>query len=388
VYLLDQSGKCRIDWFPGQRVPILNADDGMSGLDALIATGWSTSFVVAELPARHKFYFVQSDETRFHSPDSESCHVTRLSYLLNFHYLTEAEWIKKWLLESFGHEAALVPNGVDPTLFHPAEPIAQKTGRPRVLLEGAIGLPYKGMEQAFAAVSGLDAEVWCISSLGKPASNWRVDRFFETVPISEMKRLYSSCDVLLKLSRVEGFPGPPLEMMACGGACVVGWARGYDEYIVPDYNALVVDPLDIAGARAAVQRLIDDKELRIKLIRNGRETAAAWSWEPSIDRLEAYLLKTVGADAPCSEWSDGRGADRSIAFVYRRLCGDAHKGSLDSWAHLEPAEHVVRLLLRKEWFKKSTSIAYHVLRGFWRFARRLVVGPLDRKAGVSDGRER
>jgi glycosyltransferase involved in cell wall biosynthesis len=378
VYLLDQSGVCRIDWFPGQRVPILRIDHGVSGLDAIIATGWSTSFVVAELPARHKFYFVQSDETRFHPSDSEWCHITRLSYLLNFQYLTEAKWIQKWLCDEFGHAAGLVPNGVDPNLFHPSEPIAKRENRPRVLLEGAIGLPFKGMEQAFAAVSGLDVDVWCISSFGKPPRSWKVDRFFESVPISEMKRLYSSCDVLLKLSRVEGFPGPPLEMMACGGACVVGWARGYDEYIVPDYNALVVDPLDIAGARAAVKRLIEDKELRARLIRNGQETAAAWRWEPSIDKLESYLLATVRADIPRSEWSGGREADRSIAFFYRRLRDEALSRSQAPPTPLEPAEHMVRLLLKNSWFKKCSSIAYHAVRILRRCYRRLYAVQLGR----------
>ena len=166
--------------------------------------------------------------------------------------------------------------------------------------------------------------------------------------------------------------------MACGGACVVGWARGYDEYIVPDYNALVVDPLDIAGARAAVKRLIEDQELRARLIRNGQETAAAWRWEPSIDKLEAYLLATIRADLPRNGGPSGRDADRSIAFFYRRLCDEAVSRSQGRTTPLELAEHMVRLLLKNSWFKMCRSIAVHAVRTLRRFYRRLYLGQLGR----------
>jgi hypothetical protein len=185
-----------------------------------------------------------------------------------------------------------------------------------------------------------------------------------------MKRIYSSCDVLLKLSRVEGFQASAGDD-GVRWACVVGWARGYDEYIVPDYNALVVDPLDIAGARASVKRLIEDKELRARLIRNGKETAAAWRWEPSIDKLEAYLLATIRADLPPNGGPGGRDAERSIAFFYRRLCDESVSRSQDPPTPLEPAQHMVRLLLKKRWFKIGSSIAYQVVRTVRRFYRRL-----------------
>jgi glycosyltransferase involved in cell wall biosynthesis len=153
-------------------------------------------------------------------------------------------------------------------------------------LEGPIDIPFKGMEDAFLAVQDLDCEIWCISSAGKPRSGWRCDRFFEKVPMIDMKRIYSSCDIFLKMSRIEGFFGPPLEMMACGGACVVGEVTGYDEYIVHGYNALVVREGDVEGAKNAVRELIQDIALREKLIENGKKTASLWRWEPSIDELE------------------------------------------------------------------------------------------------------
>ncbi|MOA29255.1 Glycosyl transferases group 1 [compost metagenome] len=68
---------------------------------------------------------------------------------------------------------------------------------------------------------------------------------------------------------------------------------GYDEYIVDGYNALVVEMGDINGARDAVNKLIEDKELRDTLILNGKKTVQNWKWDPSINILEKILLGNV-----------------------------------------------------------------------------------------------
>jgi glycosyltransferase involved in cell wall biosynthesis len=323
VLFVTETDERSIDWFPGQSVPIVGMDEYPVEVDILVATGWSTSFRVAILPARRKFYFVQSDETRFHAPDSPWEHITRLSYTIGFNYLTEARWIKAWLLNHFGQDAELVPNGLDETFFFPSEPLEPKNPeKPRILLEGAIGLPYKGMAVAFEAVKDLDVDIWCVSTFGQPEEHWRCDRFFEQVPMMEMRRIYSSCDILLKLSRVEGFFGPPMEMMACGGAVVVGEVTGYDEYIENEVNALVVDPLQPMQAASAIRRLIDDRSLRERLIENGRQTAQQWRWEPSIDILERYYLDVLEGRRGAVMTEGETAVASSIAYVYRQFRGE------------------------------------------------------------------
>ncbi len=286
IDVFDQEGT--LDWFPGQQVPVVSLSGAPTDLDWAVATGWQTVRPLDRLPARRKAYFVQSDETRF-TDDPDTRDEILATYGRRFHYLTEARWIQRWLKDRFGHDAWYVPNGLDPTIIHPTEPLAPRGDRLRVLLEGPIDIPFKGMADAFAAVADLDCEVWCVSSLGKPRPGWRCDRFFERVPMERMKHIYSSCDVLLKMSRVEGFFGPPLEMMACGGTAVVAKVTGYDEYIVDGQNALVVEPGDIAGARHAIQLLMDDGELRDRLIACGGKTATEWPWGTSIDTLVRKL---------------------------------------------------------------------------------------------------
>jgi glycosyltransferase involved in cell wall biosynthesis len=361
VYLVTETLEKSIDWFPHQKVPVLPLDEYPENVEILIATGWSTSFTVVDLPAQQKFYFVQSDETRFHSQESIWKNITALSYRLNFNYLTEAHWLQKWLMENFGHEAELIPNGIDSDIFHPDQPMSPKGKRPRILLEGAIGLPYKGMSDAFSAVANLDAEIWCVSSFGEPDPSWRCDRFFRQIPMGKMRKLYSSCDVLLKLSRVEGFFGPPLEMMACGGTVVVGKVSGYDEYIVDGYNALVVEPGDVASAKVAVSHLLSDANLRNNLIANGLATAKAWQWERSIDRLEKYYqnLLTEKQGKPLSQVSDM--ADNGIAFSYKLLRGKTSIFDQNLFSDLSEPVDLIFLRIRKfEWVKRFAKFIYRI----------------------------
>lgn len=321
VLLVSETDERTIDWFPNQRVPIVGLQNFPADLDILVATAWSTAFRVAVLPAKHKFYFVQSDETRFHPKNSAWEHITRLSYLIGYNYLTEARWIRQWLSDSFEHHAELIPNGLDDNIFFPSEPLISKGSKPRILLEGAIGLPYKGMAEAFEAVQDIDVEVWCVSSYGKPEKGWKCHRFFEQVPMTDMRRIYSSCDILVKLSRVEGFFGPPMEMMACGGTVIVGEVTGYDEYIENEVNALVVDPLKPQQAANSIKRLIEDTGLREKLITNGKLTAERWQWETSIDTLERYFYDVVNGSRGVVLSPTKADLARSAAFFYGQMLG-------------------------------------------------------------------
>lgn len=271
-------------WYPNLTVPVYGMRDispyTLANIDLIFATGWQTVDFVKEIPALRKLYFVQSDERRFVQDEATRERVAK-GYGSSFEFLTEAHWIQRLLAEEFGQSAAYVPNGLDSTIFHSKRRQVGKRQRKRVLLEGPINVPFKGMVDAYNAVRDLDCDVWIVSSSGRPPQDWRVDRFFEGVEFGRMSELYSSCDVFLKMSRIEGFFGPPMEAMACGCAVVVGRVTGYDEYIIDGQNALVVEAGDVDGATNAVRRLLEDDELRDKMVEQGKKTASEWTWERS-----------------------------------------------------------------------------------------------------------
>lgn len=286
--------KCEsIEWFPNQKVPIIQIDKVPDNLDVVVATYWTTAYTLENIPAVQKYYFVQSDESKFFESSSKESIAARETYLKDYKFITMAKWLKEWLKLEYGKESVYIPNGVDLSIMNSVVPLVEKKGRLRILLEGPIDAPFKCMKEAFEVVKDLDCEVWCISTAGKPDPSWRCDRFFDSVPMDKMKHIYSSCDVLLKMSSVESFCLPALEMMACGGTVVLNRFKGLEEFVVDGHNGLVVDLGDIEGAKRAMNMLIENPELREELSANARETAKQWGWERSIDLLEEMYYPSL-----------------------------------------------------------------------------------------------
>lgn len=284
--------KTDLSWFPNQSVKVIALKGNKKTIEqyhTVVATGWITAYELLLLNVKRKIYLVQSDETRFYPKGSYLKNRVKKTYSFPFEFITIAKWLQKFLKDNFNKDSHYVPNGINIDIFHPDTPLEPKPkNKKRILLEGAINLPFKGMEEAFAVVQNMDCEVWCVSYDGKPEPEWHCDRFFEKVPMEQMRHIYSSCDILLKLSKVEGFFGPPLEMMACGGVPIVAKVTGYDEYIVDGYNALVTKPGNIPKTKKLLQKLIDDKKLYNLLKSNSKKTADKMGWSTTANIIKKY----------------------------------------------------------------------------------------------------
>ena len=294
VMLINIGHELDAPWFPFLEAPIYNISSSLPyvfhNLDIIFATSWNTFEWLARFESKNKAYFVQSDERRFDGAENSFEYISS-TYSSNVHYVTEARWIRKMLREEFKRDGTLIPNGIDYELFASSSPLEPRNhGKIRILLEGPIAIPSKGMIDAYNAVSGLPCEIWIVSSAGRPPANWKYDCFFEKVPMQCMGSIYSSCDIFVKMSRVEGFFGPPLEAMACGCAVVAGDVTGAREYMVNEYNSLIVGLGDVTAAREAVVRLINDHTLREYLINNGKFTAQSWTWEESHKSMLEFIM--------------------------------------------------------------------------------------------------
>jgi glycosyltransferase involved in cell wall biosynthesis len=297
VFVINVSGQGDLAWFGDPAIRVFGLDQldrcGIDNIDLLFATFWTTVELLERIPALRKLYFVQSDERLFYDEPAVQAQVAA-TYRGAYEYVAIARWICDMLRDEFGQEQVhYVPNGLDLQMFYPGSPLQEKNPlRPRVLVEGPISVPFKGVADACAALRDLDCEVWIVSSSGRPEEHWRYERSFEAVDHAQMRQIYASCDILLKMSRVESFAYPPLEAMACGCAVVLGEVRGGIEYAEDGVNVLKVAAGDINQARAAVQRLLDDKSLRERLQAAGFLTAKSWSWEASREAMEEVLENT------------------------------------------------------------------------------------------------
>jgi glycosyltransferase involved in cell wall biosynthesis len=99
--------------------------------------------------------------------------------------------------------------------------------------------------------------------------------------------LYNGARALVYPSLYEGFGLPPIEMMACGGAVLASTAGAVAETV--GSRAHLVEPYDVDGWRAALDRVLRDDDWWRSLRRGVRAVAEPFTWDQcAADTLRVY----------------------------------------------------------------------------------------------------
>jgi glycosyltransferase involved in cell wall biosynthesis len=94
-------------------------------------------------------------------------------------------------------------------------------------------------------------------------------------------------------SLYEGFGLPVLEGMACGTPVVTASTSSLPE--VAGDAALMVDPYDVEAITHALQRVLDDSDLRTQMVERGHQQAARFTWEQSAQELRQIYDQIMAA---------------------------------------------------------------------------------------------
>lgn len=273
--------------------------------DLVIATWWKTALELAEFNAKQYAYFVQSIESRFYPEHEEPLRkLVDATYTLPVHYITEVTWIKEHLYSLYAQNAEIVKNGVRKDLYFPSSQLPYINDNLRVLIEGPFRVPFKNVGKTIQLVK--KAGVSDITLLTSSPVRWipGVTRTYSKVPINQVADIYRSCDVLVKLSTVEGMFGPPLEMFHCGGTAVVYDVSGFDEYIQPHQNALVARMGDEEAVITHIRALMQNKDMLADLKKQALITATNWpSWEQSSMDFYDWINRVLNSPPSCSRES-------------------------------------------------------------------------------------
>ena len=105
--------------------------------------------------------------------------------------------------------------------------------------------------------------------------------------------LLAGASVLAYPSLDEGFGHPPLEAMAAGVPVVAARAGALPE--VSGDAALLVDPTDQDALSDALSRVLDDEDLRAKLIARGHTRVGDFSWSRCVDELVALYRRLASS---------------------------------------------------------------------------------------------
>lgn len=272
--------------------------------DVAVATWWRTAYRVFEVPADRYAYFVQSMEDRFYRDNEVDRLQAAVTHDLPVAFITEARWIADTLAELRPDAVChYVRNGVAKDVFSIDGELEPRTGGPlRILVEGHPDLWFKAVGEAVEATTLMteSREVTLVTpASGDSVAGLEVDRTIGPLPPHEMAAAYADSDVVLKLSRVEGMFGPPLEGFHMGATCVVSPVTGHDEYVEHGWNGIVTAWDDPRGTARWLDLLARDRRLLHQLRWNARKTAESWpSWSQASRFMAAALCAIRDAPPP------------------------------------------------------------------------------------------
>jgi glycosyltransferase involved in cell wall biosynthesis len=112
------------------------------------------------------------------------------------------------------------------------------------------------------------------------------------VPEADLPALYSGAVCFVYPSYFEGFGLPPLEAMRCGAPVIAGNRTSLPEVV--GAAGLLVDPFDVEALAAALEKVIDDSDLRARLSVKGLERAKLFDWRETARQTLAIYHKAAG----------------------------------------------------------------------------------------------
>ena len=178
-----------------------------------------------------------------------------------------------------GLEPVVIANGVrvPEEVGPPAEP-------PEVLYVGRLS-PEKNIDTLVEAVGDLNLVV-----AGDGPLRACVPNALGALPHSEVERLLERASVVVAPCEREGFGLAAAEALAFGRPVVAAAGGALLELVDDGETGLLVPPRDAPALREAVQRLLDDPELRERLGHAARVRARErFGWDPVIEQtLETY----------------------------------------------------------------------------------------------------
>ncbi|MCX6344982.1 MAG: tetratricopeptide repeat protein [Armatimonadetes bacterium] len=281
--------------------------------DVVIATYFLNAIEFSSINAPVKMYYAQGDQLIFEDAKVSNASIeiqnqlketSRSSYLMpGVKFIPNSHNLASAVERDCGRKMdGLIPVCVDQSVF---KPLGREAGVPnwRILIVGPDitgyerePLTFKGIAETRRALEILkerNRDFTAIRISNTPPEIFRdFECEFYTVPSEEAKtQIYGSSDILIYASHYDSCPRPPQEAMAAGIAVVCTATTGAKEYCVDGENSLLIPINSPESIADAVERLMDDADLRNKLINGGLATAAAYPREREWIELESLMYK-------------------------------------------------------------------------------------------------
>lgn len=227
----------------------------------------------------------------------------------------------QWLMEKVRHSilapamsgAKIIPNGVDLSVFHPADRNAVRSAlnvpqEAKVLLFAANSIRrniWKDFDTLRAAIAriadGRNCNGMLFIALGEDSPTERIGRAeLRFIPYeADPKRValyYQAADVYIHAAKVDTFPNTILEAMACGTPVVATAVGGIPEQVRNESTGLLVPAGNAQAMAESTLRILTDSALRIGMSqRASTETALNFNLEKQANEYMEWYKEIISS---------------------------------------------------------------------------------------------
>lgn len=211
------------------------------------------------------------------------------------------------VFEKHGYVGHVVPNIVDLSRFSGKREKTTPTS-PRLIITRNLE-PIYGIDTAINALTRILARypeaTLTIAGSGEERSNLesltqslgleKHVKFLGSLNREEIVELYSQADVLLNPSRVDNMPNSLLESLACGVPIVSTDVGGIPYMVQHEKTALLVRSDDAHTLACETIRILENSELRERLINNGLEEIQHYGWDSIAELWKSAYQNAISA---------------------------------------------------------------------------------------------
>jgi glycosyltransferase involved in cell wall biosynthesis len=262
------------------------------GADVALATGWQTVPRVLRLDRTGaRAYLVQDHEPDFYGASAERTWAQD-TYRMGLHCIAASPWLAGLLTERYGASASSFDLGIDHERYGPR---AVHRREDLVLVYARAVTPRRAVPLALLAAAelkrrrpGVDIALF---GEARPLATPFPALHLGVLDGEDLAHAYNSATVGVVLSTTN--PSlVPTEMLACGLPCVDLESGG----MLATFGAggpISLAPFDPLAIADAIERLLDDLELRMGHVRDGLELAATRTWPRAAEQVEAGLRRAI-----------------------------------------------------------------------------------------------
>jgi len=221
-----------------------------------------------------------------------------------------------------GEKILVIPNGVDVNKFDYRISMSNQSKEIKKELKidrdkkivGFVGTfgPWHGIENLVSAISSVKGKnkdrgiIFLLMGDGV-LKRYAVDKigkfnnviFTGNIPYSEIQYYLSICDVLVSPHSLQpggrefiGSPTKIFEYMAMGKGIVASNLGQIGEVLENNRTAILVEPNNVGELVNGILKLVDDKEIRLKLGMNAaREVREKYTWDRNMKKLLTFLTE-------------------------------------------------------------------------------------------------